>query len=63
VETDYAGFLKPAPEQEIPLLIQQVEAGVITPNEMRRIRNMDPIPGGDTLRGQSAPAPAEDVAA
>jgi len=57
VEFDYAGFLKPSPEVEIPLLLQQVQAGVMTVNEMRRIRNMDPIEGGDELRGQSAPAP------
>lgn len=57
VETDYAGLLKPAPEQEIPLLIQQVQAGLMTPNEARRMRGMDPIEGGDVLRGQSAPAP------
>lgn len=50
VEFDYAGLLKPAPEQEIPLLIQQVQAGLMTPNEARRIRGMDPIDGGDELR-------------
>lgn len=50
VEFDYAGLLKPAPEQEIPLLIQQVQAGLMTPNEARRIRGMDPIEGGDTLQ-------------
>jgi HK97 family phage portal protein len=63
VEFDYAGLLQPAPEVEIPLLIQQVQAGLMTVNEARRIRNMDPIEGGDELRGQStpAPAPAEDV--
>ena len=55
-EFDYAGLLQPAPEQEIPLLIQQVEAGVMTVNEYRRIRGMDPIEGGDALRGQTAPA-------
>lgn len=62
VEFDYAGLLQPSPEVEIPLLIQQVEAGLMTVNEARRIRNMDPIDGGDVLRGQSSPAP-EQVAA
>jgi len=51
VEFDYAGLLKPAPEQEIPLLIQQVQAGLMTVNEARRIRGMDPIEGGDELAG------------
>jgi len=54
-EFDYAGLLQPAPEVEIPLLLKQVEAGVMTVNEYRRIRNMDPIEGGDVLRGAPAP--------
>ena len=28
----------------------------MTVNEYRRIRGMDPIEGGDALRGQTAPA-------
>lgn len=60
VEFDYAGLLQPAPELEIPLLIQQVDAGLMTPNEARRIRGMDPLPGGDVLRGQATPAPEEN---
>lgn len=43
VEFDYTGFLRPAPEQEIALLIQQVQAGLLTVNEARRIRNLPPI--------------------
>lgn len=62
VEFDFAGLLKPSPEQEIPLLIQQVEAGLMTVNEARRIRGMDPVEGGDTLSSVSAPQP-EAVAA
>lgn len=58
VEFDFAELLRPSPEVEIPLLIQQVNEGIITPNEMRRIRNMDPVPGGDVLRG---PRPAQPV--
>lgn len=49
VEFDFAGLLKPAPEEEIPLLIQQYEAGLITKNEYRRARGMDPVDGGDTF--------------
>lgn len=60
VEFDFAGLLQPAPEVEIPLLIQQVDAGLMTPNEARRIRGMDPIDGGDVLRGQAAPAAAPE---
>lgn len=56
-EFDYAGFVRPTPEVEIDLLIKQVDAGLMTINEARHIRNMDPIPGGDELRGAAAPAP------
>ena len=60
-EFDFAGLLQPAPEVEIPLLIQQVAAGLMTPNEARRIRGMDPIDGGDVLRVAAA-APVAPVA-
>jgi HK97 family phage portal protein len=53
VEFDYAGLERPTPEQEIQLLIAQVQAGLLTPNEARRIRNLPPVPGGDTLRTPS----------
>lgn len=56
-EFDFAGLLKPSPEQEIPLLIQQVQAGLMTVNEARRIRGMDPMAGGDEL----APVPEREV--
>lgn len=56
-EFDYAGLERPTPEQEIDLLIKQVQGGIITPNEARRIRNMPPIEGSDELRtGGTAPA-------
>lgn len=56
-EFDFAGLERPTPEQEIDLLIKQVQGGIITPNEARRIRNMPPIEGGDKLRTTPA-APA-----
>lgn len=67
-EFDYAGLERPTPEQEIRLLIEQVEGGLLTVNEARHIRNLPPVPGGDVLRGVPAtadtePAPAEEVAA
>lgn len=52
-EFEFAGLERPTPEQEITLLIQQVEAGLLTVNEARRIRNLPPVPGGDVLRGAS----------
>lgn len=57
VEFDFAGLEKPTPEQEIDLLIKQVEAGLITPNEARKIRNLPPVAGGDELRVKAPAAP------
>lgn len=58
-EFDYAGLERPTPEQEIDLLIKQVQAGLLTVNEARHIRNLPPVDGGDELRGQSTPAPEQ----
>jgi HK97 family phage portal protein len=43
-EFDYTGLLQGTPAQEIELLIKQVEAGLLTPNEARAIRNLPPLP-------------------
>lgn len=51
VRFDFSALERPTPEAEVDLLIKQVEAGLITPNEARHIRNLPPIEGGDTLRG------------
>lgn len=63
-EFDYTAFVAPSPEVEIRLLLEQVNGGLITPNEARRVRNMPPVEGGDVLRlpaGAGAPpAPASD---
>lgn len=52
-EFDYSGLLQPAPEVEIPLLLSQVAAGVLTVDEFRRIRNMAPLPAGASTPAQS----------
>jgi len=58
-EFDYAGLLQPAPEVEIPLLIEQVGAGLLTMDEARRIRNLPPLPAGPNVASPpSGPAPA-----
>ncbi|KOX13336.1 hypothetical protein ADK67_44200 [Saccharothrix sp. NRRL B-16348] len=57
-EFDYTAFIKPAPEDEIALILSEVNGGLITPNEGRRIRNLPPIPGGDTLRLPAGMGPA-----
>jgi HK97 family phage portal protein len=48
-EFDYTAFVQPDPETEIELLISQVEAGLLTVNEARKIRNLPPLPGGDEI--------------
>lgn len=61
-EFDFAQFLAPSPEDEIGLLLDQLNGGMLTANEVRRIRNLPPIPGeeNDRLRlpaGAGAPSP------
>jgi HK97 family phage portal protein len=63
-EFDYTAFLQPDPETEIGLLIDQVDAGLLTINEARRIRNLPPLPGGDVITDDSADdSPDENVTA
>lgn len=60
VRYDYGEILQPAHEQLIPLVIQQVKAGLMTPNEGRKKLGLDTVEGGDELRvEQAAPAPAQ----
>lgn len=49
-EFDYTSFIKPAPEDEIRLLIEQVNSGLLTLNEAREIRNLPPVPTGELIR-------------
>lgn len=55
-EFDFTGLERPTPEQEIDLLIKQVDAGLMTLNEARRVRNLPPVPGGDEPRVKGSPA-------
>lgn len=52
VEFDYTAYVQPSPEDEINLLILQVNSGLLTLNEARRIRNMPPLsdPNADLPR-------------
>lgn len=47
VEFDFAGLLQGTPAEEIALLIQQVEGGLLTMDEARAIRNLPPLPKTD----------------
>lgn len=46
-EFDYSAFVQPDPEAEINLLIAQVDSGLLTVNEARKIRNLPPLPEDD----------------
>lgn len=52
-EFDFAGLERPNFAVEIDLLIKQVQAGLLTVNEARAVRNLPPLPEPD-------PAPAPD---
>lgn len=49
-EFDYTAFVRPSPEDETRLLIDQMNAGLLTQNEARAVINRPPVPGGDTPR-------------
>lgn len=61
-EFDFAAFVKPSPEDEIRLLIEQVNNGLLTLNEARKIRNMPPVASGDSTRLPPGSLPPEDAA-
>lgn len=62
VEFDLTGLERGNPEGEIELLIKQVDAGLLTKNEARAIRNLPPIDGGDALADtQRDVAPGNEV--
>lgn len=47
VEFEMAGLLQGTPADEIDLLIRQVQAGLLTADEARAIRNLPPLPVGN----------------
>jgi HK97 family phage portal protein len=54
-EYDYAGLLQGSVKEELDMLIAQVAAGILTVDEARRVRNLEPLP-------EPAAAPAEEPA-
>jgi HK97 family phage portal protein len=50
VEFDMAGLLAGSAAEESALLLSEVNGGLRTLNEARRIKNLPPLPGGDELR-------------
>lgn len=61
VEFDFASLERPSPKDEITLLLAQTGKPFLTVNEARKVRNLEPIPGGDVLEG-AAPPPADPAA-
>lgn len=57
VEFDYTEFTAASPEDDIALLISQVNAGLMTPNEARAKLNRPPVIGGELLRTPAGAAP------
>lgn len=56
---DYKGLLRPTPGEEINLLLAEVNGGLISLNEARKVLKLPPVADGDTLRlppGQVPPA-------
>ena len=59
-EFDFAGLERPNFATEIDLLIKQVQAGLLTVNEARAIRNLPPLPE-TTAKPTEAPNADEEV--
>lgn len=54
VEFDFAGLERGSPAEEIQLLITQIQAGLLTVDEARAIRNLPPLQAGPTPAQQAA---------
>lgn len=61
-EFDYKGLLRPTPGEEINLLLAEVNGGLISLNEARKIINLPPVADGDTLRLPPGQVPPEQAA-
>lgn len=56
VEWDFAGLERATPAEEIRLILEQIKGGLITVNEGRKLRGLDPVDGGDVLQPPQASA-------
>lgn len=59
-EFDFTELEAPAPSDQINLLMAQVNGGLITLNEARRIQGLPDVPGGDVIRLPAGSLPVED---
>lgn len=59
-EFDYTSLVKPTPGEEIRLLLEQVNGGLLQLNEARRILNLPPLDEGDDIRLPAGQIPPDD---
>lgn len=59
-EFDYSMLERPSTSDEWKLLSNQVNAGLMTPNEARKRMNLPPVAGGDQLRIPTFAVPATE---
>jgi hypothetical protein len=57
-EFDYSGLLQATPKEELEMLALQLDKGILTLDEVRRIRNLPPLP----TSAADAADPSEDTA-
>lgn len=50
VRYDFTALERPSPDRELELTLQQWNADVLTLNEVRKARGLEPIPGGDVTK-------------
>lgn len=62
VEFDYKGLLQGTPAEEIGLLIEQVQAGIIDVDEARKVMNLPPRTAAQKAAAAARNAPAAPVA-
>ncbi|ELR86098.1 MULTISPECIES: phage portal protein [Mycobacterium] len=60
---DYSQFVQPDHETEVGLIIAQLQAGLITVDEARRMRNLPPLPAQPQIQETDAEQTNVDVAA
>ena len=58
VEFDYKGLLQGSPEVEVKLILQQLDAGILSEEESRDLLGLGPKDPNDTFRTPAPPAPS-----
>jgi HK97 family phage portal protein len=61
IEFKYEGFLRSTPEKRADYYSRMAQNGAMTRNEIRRLENLPPVEGGDSLTVQSNLVPVEKL--